>query len=168
MTAAMEGHKFGAQVEIKSAEELSNARLFRTDNGSGFAVKPDGDIVAVFASKAEPEGGAYAMLQAAVAAGGRKLDAFDTYLPSIYKTIGFRPVARLPWNDEFAPPDWDKATFSKYNNGEPDVVMFVYDPDYFGEALDVPLFTDYDEALAVQDAEVARLKARVDEIFTTE
>jgi len=47
-------------------------------------------------------------------------------------------------------------------------VMFVYDPDYFGEALDVPLFTDYDEALAVQDAEVARLKARIDEIFTTE
>ena len=80
----------------------------------------------------------------------------------------FRPVARLPWNDEFAPPDWDKATFSKYNNGEPDVVMFVYDPDYFGEAVDVPVFTDYDEALAVQDAEVARLKPRVDEIFATE
>lgn len=168
MTEAMAGHEFGAQVEIKSADELANAQLFRTDNGSGFAIKSDGDIVAVFASKAEPEGGAYAMLQAAVAAGGRKLDAFDTYLPGIYKTIGFRPVARLPWNDEFAPPDWDKATFSKYNNGEPDVVMFVYDPDYFGEAVDVPVFTDYDEALAVQDAEVARLKPRVDEIFATE
>ena len=168
MTRAMAGNPAGARVEIKSAEDLSGYNLFRTEAGSGFAIKPDGDIVAVFASPNEPKGGSFAMLQAAVQAGGTMLDAFDTYLPEIYEAVGFRPVARLPWNDEFAPPDWDKATFSKYNNGEPDVVMFVYDPDYFGEAVDVPVFTDYDEALAVQDAEVARLKPRVDEIFATE
>lgn len=157
MVEAMSNHEFGAQVEIKSPEELANASLFRTDNGSGFAIKPDGDIVAVFASQSEPSGGAYGMLQAAVQAGGVKLDAFDTFLPKIYKTVGFRPVARVAWNDEYAPPNWDKETFAKYNNGEPDVVLFVYDPNYFGEAVEVPRFDDFDEAARIQDQEVQRL-----------
>ena len=162
MTSAMSGHTYGAQVEIKSAEELANARLFRTENGSGFAIKPDGDIVAVFQSGNETGSVGYAMIQAAVQAGGRKLDAFDTFLPGIYETAGFRPVARLPWNDEFAPDDWNKETFKNFNNGEPDVVFFVYDPNYFGGATDVPRFTDYDDAVAAQDAEIARLKETID------
>jgi hypothetical protein len=162
MTSAMSGHTYGAQVEIKSAEELASARLFRTENGSGFALKPDGDIVAVFQSGNETGSVGYAMIQAAVQAGGRKLDAFDTFLPGIYETAGFRPVARLPWNDEFAPDNWDKETFKNFNNGEPDVVFFVYDPNYFGGATDVPKFTDYDDAVAAQDAEIARLKETID------
>lgn len=162
MTSAMSGHTYGAQVEIKSAEELANARLFRTENGSGFAIKPDGDIVAVFQSGNETGSVGYAMIQAAVQAGGRKLDAFDTFLPGIYETAGFKPVARLPWNDEFAPDDWNKETFKNFNNGEPDVVFFVYDPNYFGGATDVPRFTDYDDAVAAQDAEIARLKETID------
>ena len=158
----MSGHTYGAQVEIKSAEELASARLFRTENGSGFAIKPDGDIVAVFQSGNETGSVGYAMIQAAVQAGGRKLDAFDTFLPGIYETAGFRPVARLPWNDEFAPDNWNKETFKNFNNGEPDVVFFVYDPNYFGGATDVPKFTDYDDAVAAQDAEIARLKETID------
>lgn len=157
MTKAMSAHEFAAQVEIKSSEELSNARLFRTENGSGFAIKPDGDIVAVFQSANETGSVGYSMIQAAVEAGGRKLDAFDTFLPGIYEAAGFKPVARLPWNDEFAPPGWNKDTFNDFNNGEPDVIFFVYDPNYFGGATDVPKFTDYDEAVAAQDAELARL-----------
>jgi hypothetical protein len=164
MIDSMSGHTYAAQVEIKSPDELANARLFRTESGSGFAIK-DGDIVAVFASKSEPRGGSYSMLQAAVEAGGRKLDAFDTFLPSIYKTVGFRPVARVRWNDEFAPPNWSKETFDEYNNGEPDVVLFVYDPDYFGAKVDVPRFDDFDEAVRVQDAELKKVKPRVDEVL---
>jgi len=79
------------------------------------------------------------------------LDAFDTFLPKIYENVGFRPVARLPWNDEFAPPNWDKKVFAKHNNGEPDIVFFVHDPEYFGGAKDVPVVTDYDEAVRLQD-----------------
>ncbi len=157
MTNAMSGHTFGAQVEIKSPEELADARLFRTENGSGFAIKPDGDIVAVFQSGNETGRIGYSMMQAAIAAGGKKLDAFDTFLSGIYETAGFKPVARLPWNDEFAPDNWDKNTFKGFNNGEPDVVFYVYDPSYFGGATDVPKFTDYDDAVAAQNAELSRL-----------
>jgi len=157
MTNAMSAHRFGAQVEIKSPEELASARLFRTENGSGFAIKPDGDIVAVFQSGNETGRIGYSMMQAAIAAGGKKLDAFDTFLSGIYETAGFKPVARLPWNDEFAPDNWDKNTFKGFNNGEPDVVFYVYDPSYFGGATDVPKFTDYDDAVAAQNAELSRL-----------
>ena len=153
MVAAMAGHPMGAQVEIKSAEELSGMQLFRTEGGSGFAIKPDGDVVAVFAGPGDAKGSSYAMLQAAVDMGGKKLDAFNTYLPDIYETVGFRPVSRLKWNDAFAPDNWDKETFKEFQNGEPDVVFFVYDPNYFGDADydSLPVFTDYDEAAAVQD-----------------
>jgi len=157
MTRAMASNPMGAQVEIKSPEELANARLFRTESGSGFAIKPDGDIVAVFASSNEPIRGSYGMLQAAVQAGGKKLDAFNTYLPKIYESVGFKPVARLPWNDEFAPPNWDKNTFREYNNGEPDIVFFVHDPEYFGGAKNVPYAKDYDDAVRIQTDELNRL-----------
>lgn len=160
MAAAMALNPFGAAVEIKSPEDLSNMRTFRTENGGGFAIKDDGDIVAVFGSSAEPKSG-YAMIQAAVDAGGKKLDAFNTVLPRIYMTAGFKPVARIAWNDEFAPPNWDKATFIEFNNGEPDIVFFVHDPKFFNDAAfdmnDVPLADDYDAAVALQDEALAQL-----------
>ncbi len=159
MNTAMSAHKYGAQVEIKSVNDLEGMKLHRTSDGGGFAIKPDGDVVAVFNPSGAPRGGIYAVMQAAVEAGGLKLDAFDTMLPDIYETVGFKPVARVPWNDEFAPPGWSKETFADFNNGEPDVVLFVYDPNYFGGANmnDVPVFNDYDAAVQVQNTEVSRL-----------
>jgi len=166
MRASLRNNPMAPQVEIKSPEDLASMRLFRTDAGSGFAIKSDNDIVALFASPDEPAGGAYAMLQAAVEAGGRKLDAFNTYLPRIYEAAGFRPVAKLKWNDEYAPPGWDKKVFEDYQNGEPDVVFFAYDPDYMGSGgvRDIPYVNDYDEAVALQNAEVRRVADRVEQV----
>lgn len=106
------------------------------------------------------------MLQAAVEAGGRKLDAFNTYLPDIYETVGFRPVARVRWNDEYAPPGWDKKVFEDYQNGEPDVAFFVYDPDYTGRkgVESVPYVDEYDEGVAIQNAELRKLDERVRQV----
>ena len=159
MTAAMQTHEYGAQVEIKSAEELAQANLFRIDGGGGFAIKDDGDIVAVFQPGDSKRGGIYAVLQAAVAMGGKKLDAFDTMLPHIYETAGFRPVSRLKWNDEFAPENWNKETFQQWNNGEPDIVFFVYDENYFGgiDYGSLPRFDDYDQAAAAQDTALKQI-----------
>ena len=167
MRASLATEPTAPQVEIKSPQELANMRVFQRDSGSGFAIKNDGDIVAVYASPNEPPRGSYSMLEAAVEAGGRKLDAFNTYLPKIYETVGFRPVAKLPWNDEFSPPGWDKKVFDEYNKGEPDVVFFVYDPDYVGQggAAKLKYSDSYDEAVAVQDKEMARIKPRVDEVL---
>ena len=46
----------------------------------------------------------------AVEQGARRLDCFDTgngFLPRLYGRHGFQPVARVRWNDEYAPDDWD-------------------------------------------------------------
>lgn len=117
--------KFGAAVYVYPAEDYRGMRLFLSRDGkSGVAIKPDGDIVSVFSAG----GAGRAVMELAVSAGGRKLDAFDTILPEFYAPHGFRAVARTRWNDEFAPSDWDKDTFRQFNNGEPDVVFMVYDP----------------------------------------
>ena len=72
MVEAMRDHPFGAAVEIKSPEDLATMRTFRTEGGGGFAIKDDGDVVAVFGHDSEPRS-AFSMLQAAVDVGGKKL-----------------------------------------------------------------------------------------------
>lgn len=87
-------------------------------------------------------------------------------LPEIYETVGFRPVARVPWNDEYAPKppfaakEWDKETFAVFNNGEPDVILFVYDPNYFGgiDKNTLPVFDNYDDAAKIQDEAIKNIE----------
>lgn len=167
MQEALKDNPAREQVYIpEDPDELATANFFRTDNGSGFAVKEDGDVTAVFAGADEPSGSAYAMLEGAIQAGGRKLDAFDTYLPKIYETVGFRPVAKIPWDDKEAPKGWDKEKYAEFNDGEPDVIFFVYDPDYFGKngAKDLPYSKSYDEAVEVQNEALTEIADRVKEV----
>jgi len=142
----------GAAVYVYPVEDYQGMKLFLSDSGkSGFAVKPDGDIVSVFSME---KGSGRSIMEAAISAGGKKLDAFDTILPEFYGTHGFVEAARIPWNDEFAPDGWDKNAFNKFNNGEPDVVMMVLDPSLEGEyqpRTDI-YTTDYDQAVEMQNA----------------
>jgi hypothetical protein len=164
MAEAMKDHPFGKQVTIQKPEDLLDAKLFRTEHGGGFAIKPDGDIVGVFQSPNAPPNSSYAMMQLAIQRGGKKLDAFATMLPKIYQTVGMKPVSRVKWSDEFAPEGWDKATYKEFNNGEPDLILFVYDPNYFGGAdlNKLPIFdgpNGYDQAQVIQDKALKELGA---------
>lgn len=121
--------KKAAQVYEYSPEEYKQMKLYTAENGkSGFALKSDGDIVSVFVSPDAPKRSGHSLIIAAKAAGGTKLDAFDTYLSSFYEKHGFNETGRDMWNDEYIPRDlegnveWDKNYWAKYNNGEPDVV----------------------------------------------
>ena len=121
----------GKAVQVYPVETYTGMRLFLSEDGqSGFALKPDGDIVSVFSAKGTGNG--RAIMETAIAAGGKKLDCFDTILPDFYTAHGFRPVARIPWDEGEAPPGWNKTTFAKFNSGEPDVVFMVYDPQFRG------------------------------------
>lgn len=116
----------GEQVYVYTPEEYLDMKLFLSEDGlSGIAVKPDGDIVSVFnsATKQHDKGSrAHALIELALQNGGKKLDAFDTFLPKLYSKHGFKEVGRDAWNEDFAPPKWDKDYFRNWNNGEPDVV----------------------------------------------
>jgi hypothetical protein len=152
-----ENNKYSASVYVYDTEEYKNMRLFSTEDGTaGIALKPDGDIVSGFVYADSPHKGAVlSMLSQMVELGGDRLDAFDTVLPGIYAKAGFKPVARVAWDDDYAPPGWDKDTYSKFNNGEPDVVIMAYDPERVGADYNPEegeVYADYDEAIAARNA----------------
>jgi hypothetical protein len=152
---------YGAAVYVYPTEDYQGMKLFMSESGkSGFAVKPDGDIVSVFSMD---KGSGRSIMEAAIAAGGKKLDAFDTVLPKFYGTHGFVEAARIPWNDQYAPEGWDKQIFQEYSNGEPDVVMMVLDPKFEGDyspRTDIYV-TDYDQAVAMQSSLLKKIDKRI-------
>lgn len=121
-------------VFVYPQAEYRKMRLFLSEDGqTGFALKDD-DIVSVFNLRGgDYRGMAPYLINLAVQEGGRRLDAFDTVLPYIYSQAGFVSVARLKWNDEYAPPGWDKSAQAAYNGGEPDVVFMAFAPYLAGD-----------------------------------
>ena len=153
---------YGASVELK--DDYTDINLYLSEDGeSGFGIKPNGDIVSVFSSSKEKGRSSY-MLEMAISQGGRQLDCFDIYLTKIYEAHGFKPVAKMKWNDEYIPEGWNKDNFKDYNNGEPaltagrrHVVFMVYDPnndiekkkkeaeEKYGKKNEIPYIYDYDD-----------------------
>lgn len=137
--AALEFKKdnpFHASLHVYDAEEYENQRIFLADDGnSGFVLKESDsgkrdEVVTVFSTKSAPKGAAYQMMTQAVAEGGSRLDCYNTVLPSIYSSVGFREYDYWDWDDEYKPDDWDYDTYSAYNGGRPGVVLMEWSPDY--------------------------------------
>lgn len=151
------GSKFGAAVNVYPPDEYDHMRVFTTpDAKAGFALHDD-DIVSVFRKSDGPKDVAHAILKLAVQEGGKRLDCFDTILPDLYSRSGFRAVARLPFNDDYKPEGWDYKTFGKFNNGRPDVVFMVHDPEHAAayKPGDGKQIADYDEGSILQHKAVS-------------
>lgn len=163
ISAAHDASPFGAAVYVYDQADYEGMRLFVTQDGlAGFALKQDGDIVSVFKHPDSREKRvAVAMIRLAIEQGGRKLDAFDTELPFIYAANGMRVVARMNWNDEYAPGGWDKQLFAEFNSGEPDVVFMTFDPagEFYSRG-DGQLFDDYDLAVDAQSGAIGARESR--------
>src|SRR5690606_3369969 len=153
MVASLENNPYAASVYIYDEEDYAGMRLFLADDGkSGIALHDGDEIVSVFSDpRSKNKKVARHLISIAVENGGMRLDAFDTVLPSIYAKEGFVVKARLKWNDEYAPEGWDKEVFSKFNNGEPDVVFMQHIPGMEGNDYEPgfgPYVDTYDEGLA--------------------
>jgi hypothetical protein len=148
----------GAQVTVY--DDYMGKRLFLMDDGfSGFALNGD-DIISVFSvPDRAPKGAVKRIMEVAVPEGGRRLDAFDTYLPMVYSRTGFRSVAKLPFSREFAPENWNFDFFEKtLGNSDPDIMFMVYDPENASATTD-NLVEKYDDGIASQNealSDVAR------------
>ena len=131
------------------ADAIKNDRLVDVGGGMGI-VTEDGNMIGMFKYDKSAKGTAKAVQEARIKKGGVKLDNFDGYLTRTYQKNGFRVVARVPFNEEFAPEGWNKE-----KHGTPDVVMMVYDPE---NKLDIEekTFTDpntgYEDAQAYRDS----------------
>lgn len=126
-----EDNPYHASVSVYEAEEYEKMRLFVTENGkSGFAIANGDELVSVFSRRdsANPKC-ARSLVATAVSLGARRLDCYDTVLPKIYAREGFTPVARLKFDDEYAPEGWDFKVYHEHNRGRPDVVFMAYDSE---------------------------------------
>ncbi len=163
ISQAKRGHEHGAAVTLYDKPDYKGMRLFTTPKkDAGFALKGD-DIVSVFKHPNAPhEKVTRSMLDVATAQGGRRLDAFDTALPHLYSKSGFRVVARLPWNEEYAPKGWKHETFKDFNGGRPDVVFMVHDPKGAKayKPGDGKRVFDYDEAVQAQHDALAEIDGK--------
>ena len=105
--------------------EYKNSRLFLTADGkAGLAIVEFKDVSF---SYEKGKGRVPQLMVEAIKEGAVSLDHYDTVLTKYYADFGFVPVAKVAWNDEFAPDGWSKETFKEFNNGEPDVVLMAYD-----------------------------------------
>lgn len=147
----------GAFVHAYEPDEYAEQNLFLSDGGeAGMSITKDGDIVSVFRSpRATKKGVAGDLLRVALANGGKRLDCFDGFLPKLYARYGFVPVAKMKFDKEFAPEDWNHE-----KDGAPDVLFFAHNGDsrekmavteYPAPDLEnTPYITDYDDGERLQ------------------
>ncbi len=149
-------NRYASSVYVYGESEYAEMRMLVTEDGKAGVALKDDEVVSVFSHNdgAHPNA-APSMLRQATVLGGRRLDCFDTVLPNIYADAGFVPVARLAWNDDYAPDGWDYDTYSRYNNGRPDVVFMAHDPAAVGSLYDRAAgeyVSDYDDGIAAAKA----------------
>lgn len=155
-------NKFGCCVDNHPPEELEKMKMFMSDDGlSGVAVERDGNICCAFSSNHRVRM-VDTLLDTAKKNGGTKMDCYGKKLVNMYEGNGFRPVARIPFNEEYV----EKTEFNKpLLENRFDVYVMTIDEGNSHmssqqELDNLPTFEDYDEALSYRDRilEKERLK----------
>lgn len=167
---ARQKNPHGLMVSPKTVEELSQpeTRTFMSaDNMAGALVTADGDIEAVFKNpQSKAKQAATSLLITAVENGGRKLDCYGEDLVRTYNNRGFEAVARIPFNAEEVEAGWTYGKRDVYvmklRDGvtAQDIANRLTLPEEDGgfhqqtlqELANLPVFDDYDEALAYRDS----------------
>lgn len=161
ISALAKGNPYASSVSVYPVEDYEGMRTFVTDDGkAGIALKGDEMVSLFIHPDSKYRGSAPALMAAGVAQGGRRLDCYDTVLPAIYARAGFVPVARVTWNDDYAPDGWDYGTYAAFNNGRPDVVLMAYSPDHLDSTYDRSAgerVAGYDEAEPLIQAQLDKL-----------
>jgi hypothetical protein len=118
-------------ITPKTPDEMRGDRLFLSDDGVGFAITPEGDMVSVFNNSGRAGAGEEAIVLA-IAEGAKTCDCIAGHLDGYYPKFGFKEAWREKWNDDYAPKGWDYERF-----GRPDVVGFSYPDDLSRNPADV-------------------------------
>ena len=162
---AADASEHGSSVTVHDLEyyQQDGVRMFLTQDGLGGVVLNGDEVVSGFMhpeASDRGQGAIISMVSTMVDLGARRLDAYDTVLPGFYAEVGFRPVARVKWDDEFAPEGWDSELYGRWNGGKPDIVFMVFDPERIGSSYDKSegdYVDSYDGGSEAQAVAVARL-----------
>lgn len=167
--AAKAANKNGACVDTHPMKELRSFKTFLSkDDMAGVAVKPDGDITAVFKnSNSQAKGAVNDLIITARANGGTKMDCYGRFLVNSYEKCGYVPVARVPFNADYVSDQFlldnpmDVYVMMKNTDTIETVIKKNAAKAYSlstQEMLDnLPTYIDYDEALSFRDGLLAAL-----------
>jgi hypothetical protein len=117
--------RLAAFLTSYTAEEYASkgATCYLSDDiRSGYAITTDGELISVFSLPGAKQG--IAAIRSAVQNGARRLDCLGPKLVKLYKAAGFVEYDRLPWDEQYAPENWDYDSF-----GRPDVVFMEREDD---------------------------------------
>lgn len=168
---AKNSEKNGACVDTHHKNELETFKLLLSKDGmAGVAVKPDGDITAVFKNQdANIKGAVNDLIITARVNGGEKMDCYGKYLANAYECCGYEAVARVPFNADYVDdPFLLKTSMDVYvlkqNTDGIDTVIkknvaHLYKVSTQDELNNLPTFTDYDEALHYRDELLEKQKS---------
>lgn len=142
IAALREHNGHAGAVDVHTPEEYENCRMFLTEDGeAGFAIAEGDELASVFSYEGKHAGNA--VVAKAVELGVRRLDCYDIeyMLPGLYDRHGFKPIAYVDWNDDYAPDGWDYSTL-----GRPRVLAMAVTDDPPVEPAE---HVGYDEAVAM-------------------
>jgi len=132
--------KFASSVAARPTEmyQKMDTLLVTQDGRGGVGVTSSGDLVSadeltsVFndpthANKNKNVIGA--LCEEATKRGADKLRCYDTILPGYYSNLGWSPVCKQVGGTFDYPADWKKDEYKKFNDGNPDRMFMVNDPN---------------------------------------
>lgn len=93
-----------ANIHPYNLDDYKNMQVYLSpDKKSGYAIKNGNELVSVFSTE---KGRGDDIVQDAIRAGAKKLDAYDinNKLPSLYNKFGFKETLRSPFNPDYADP----------------------------------------------------------------
>lgn len=131
--------------------DKEDIKMYSTQGGSTFAIKPDGDIISVCKNGVgDAKLNGRDLMAAAVERGGTHLDSYAGNY-GFYEKCGFEVVSRCKFDEQWAPPGWKKGL------DEPEDIYFmryvgvgnVRDNSEASMKDRVPYSADYDEAAKV-------------------
>ena len=96
--------------------EMGATCYLSEDGKSGYAIKPDGDLISVFSLPGAKQGAA--AVKSAIKNGAKMLDCIGGFLSIYYRKFGFVEYKRIAWDDQYAPKNWD---YDKYDR--PDIIF---------------------------------------------
>lgn len=103
-----------------TADEMKGWDLYLTDDGVGFGLTPEKDMVSIFNNSGRRGAGREALVYG-ISEGAKTLDCISGFLGEYYNNAGFDFRKSVKWNNDYAPKNWN---YEQY--GTPDIVYFVY------------------------------------------
>lgn len=133
---------YGKQVTIDDQEDIMRAQsaYITHDGQAGGYVKENGEFGGLFSTNKSQRKVANSILDVVIEHDGDRvshLECFDTFLTKIYRRKGFRAIAHVPFDDEYAPIGWSYEEMEKFHQGRPPILIMV-PKEHMKEPIDEP------------------------------